>query len=602
MPTTSTNSPPISTATSFYRWWYNLIMIRLYLYVCRFLSIICGIMSLIVLWCEITMATSLPSPMGELMAGYVSAANSDTATNDWKAFHPILIQSISFIFLMYMSLCTYWLLFRLKFGYSYRLQGPQLSSPYSLIFNGEYLSRLQFALGYNFLLALNIQRTNRTAFISLMENIEIIPVFGTSFTVYVPILMSIIALITLFDGFSRICRMLGIESEDTWLLIANEHKPSVSQRHGQSPQLTEEQEDSRKELLEKLQAGQAIVNNELKQMNKQLQQLQNQQRLPSSSSSANPTPNSSIHGLTDSQHGLTSTSTFNPLTSLGVNTISIKNKGQKGQYVSISSREEDIDGDNQLHAPTYIGEDNGYDIELQQRSSTSTQNQKTTKTNQPTNAFTGFFTSLFGSNTNNSKVSTVNQTNPILTTSSTSSKEESKLPKASISLSSTQVKLPGSKGLYVPTFDFEGDDEDTTTASEKEDMNDLGPSLYFSSFNRPSTSLASNNVSNTQTRNNPTSKPTQPPPPRPTTSNNTNNTINNSNNTNAIRPSSKPTNNNVNTTNTTNNNVMNTKKNNNNTNNNTGSVPTMNVQDLFSSLGLDDEMDSNNNIPRGRYG
>ena len=43
-------------------------------------------------------------------------------------------------------------------GWKYKLEGPQQSSPFSLIFNGQYLSRLQFTIGYNFLLLLNVNR------------------------------------------------------------------------------------------------------------------------------------------------------------------------------------------------------------------------------------------------------------------------------------------------------------------------------------------------------------------------------------------------------------------------------------------------------------
>jgi hypothetical protein len=125
-----------------------------------------------------------------------------------------MIQAVSFLALAYMTLCTYWSLFRINIGWGYRLQGPQQSPPSSLIFNGEYFSRLQFSLGYNFLLCLNINRTELTAFNKLVENIQVVPVFGTSFTVYVPVIMVLVALVTLFDVFGRVLALLGIESDD----------------------------------------------------------------------------------------------------------------------------------------------------------------------------------------------------------------------------------------------------------------------------------------------------------------------------------------------------------------------------------------------------
>ena len=110
-------------------------------------AIICTFFSIVILWCELLMASRLESPIGYFMNAYNPSQSS-----------PILVQAVSFITLSYMSVCTYWTLFRLNIGWSYRLDGPQLSPPSSLIFNAEYLSRIQFALGYNFLLCLNVNR------------------------------------------------------------------------------------------------------------------------------------------------------------------------------------------------------------------------------------------------------------------------------------------------------------------------------------------------------------------------------------------------------------------------------------------------------------
>jgi hypothetical protein len=93
------------------------------------------------------MASNLQSPLGYMMNAY-----------NENEVQPILIEGVTFLALSYMSVCTYWTLFRMNIGWSYRLQGPQLSPFSSLIFNAEYLSRLQFALGYNFLLCLNVSR------------------------------------------------------------------------------------------------------------------------------------------------------------------------------------------------------------------------------------------------------------------------------------------------------------------------------------------------------------------------------------------------------------------------------------------------------------
>ena len=114
----------------------------------RIFSVICGIVSVIILWSELVMATEWRSPVGYVMGAY----------NPPREKNAVVMQAVSFLALSYMSICTYWSLFRLNLGWAYTLQGPQLSPPSSLIFNGEYFSRLQFALGYNFLMFLNVPR------------------------------------------------------------------------------------------------------------------------------------------------------------------------------------------------------------------------------------------------------------------------------------------------------------------------------------------------------------------------------------------------------------------------------------------------------------
>ncbi len=119
------------------------------------------------------MSTSLHSPFGSMMDAYApvpttstspSTSNS-TSTSTSTSFSTSIdteqataafgCQFFSLLALVYMSVCMYWSLFRMNLGWAFTLQGPQQSPPSSLIFNAEYFSRLQFPLGFNFLLVLN---------------------------------------------------------------------------------------------------------------------------------------------------------------------------------------------------------------------------------------------------------------------------------------------------------------------------------------------------------------------------------------------------------------------------------------------------------------
>ena len=57
---------------------------------------------------------------------------------------------------------------------------------------------------------------SETSFSLLMSNITLIPVFGSSFIVYVPILIIFVAFISLFNCMSRLLRFVGVESDDAY--------------------------------------------------------------------------------------------------------------------------------------------------------------------------------------------------------------------------------------------------------------------------------------------------------------------------------------------------------------------------------------------------
>lgn len=101
---------------------------------------------------EMMMSSDLKSPIGLMMSWH----HGDTPEGNNS--HILVVQTISFLALSYMSICTYWPLFRINLGWAFRLEGRQMSPTSALIFNGEYFSRLQFSLGYNFLLFLHIPR------------------------------------------------------------------------------------------------------------------------------------------------------------------------------------------------------------------------------------------------------------------------------------------------------------------------------------------------------------------------------------------------------------------------------------------------------------
>mmetsp|Transcript_4197 Transcript_4197/g.7745 ORF Transcript_4197/g.7745 Transcript_4197/m.7745 type:complete len:741 (-) Transcript_4197:115-2337(-) len=177
---------------------------RLYHHACRLLAILCALASGLILYSELAMSTNMRSPIGFLLVNL-----SDEGAGLF------MVQSVSFVYLFYMSFCTFYSFFKMNFGWSFTLQGNQQSPATSLIFNGTYLSRLQFSLGYNYLLFLNVKRIDNTSFQHLMSNMDIVPLFGNSFVIYAPIITVILGLCTFFNVYGRFLKCLGIESEDS---------------------------------------------------------------------------------------------------------------------------------------------------------------------------------------------------------------------------------------------------------------------------------------------------------------------------------------------------------------------------------------------------
>lgn len=70
-------------------------------------------------------------------------------TSGWA---PVAFQVSALIPLLYMSLCVYTSLFQMSLLGPYCLRGNRQSAGVALVFNAQYLVRLQFPLGYNYLL------------------------------------------------------------------------------------------------------------------------------------------------------------------------------------------------------------------------------------------------------------------------------------------------------------------------------------------------------------------------------------------------------------------------------------------------------------------
>eukprot|EP00804_Cyclotella_cryptica_P011084 CCRYP_013543-RA/>CCRYP_013543-RA protein AED:0.18 eAED:0.18 QI:543/1/1/1/0.66/0.5/4/285/692 len=176
----------------------------------RFAAILTATLSIFVLISEVTLAAPVNlSPFSWLLHVLDEYDNS------------ILFQIAALIPLLYISICVYTCLFQMSLLGPYCLRGNRQSHGVALVFNAQYLVRLQFPLGYNYLMMLKYDMTN-CSFHSIMSDMSTIPFFGTSFTFYAPLLILAVCAFTLCDAYPKLLHLLGIEHEDALLLLDQE--------------------------------------------------------------------------------------------------------------------------------------------------------------------------------------------------------------------------------------------------------------------------------------------------------------------------------------------------------------------------------------------
>lgn len=110
----------------------------------RVIALSTAMLSVFVLISEVTIASTLNlSPFSWVLAALDRWGGSSSQ---------ILFQLAALVPLLYMSMCVYSCLFQMSLLGPYCLRGNRQSHGVALVFNAQYLVRLQFPLGYNYLL------------------------------------------------------------------------------------------------------------------------------------------------------------------------------------------------------------------------------------------------------------------------------------------------------------------------------------------------------------------------------------------------------------------------------------------------------------------
>ncbi|CAF0735064.1 unnamed protein product [Adineta steineri] len=185
--------------------WYTFCFLRPW--ALRFLGVGLGIISLIVIWSEMTFFST--SPVLSIFARIVNAARHH--------YDYFTIEIFCCLSLAYLCLCAYYTIFRMRiFNYFY-LSLYHLTDENSLIFAATFLCRLTAPLSYNFLGMIHMdqvitKKTDRqeTVFTTIMGRMSVIPMISRGFNFYFPMLICLLCVGTYFRFGSRCLHIFGV--------------------------------------------------------------------------------------------------------------------------------------------------------------------------------------------------------------------------------------------------------------------------------------------------------------------------------------------------------------------------------------------------------
>ncbi|KAI8812480.1 LMBR1-like membrane protein-domain-containing protein [Cladochytrium replicatum] len=123
----------------------------------------------------------------------------------------LILQIVSTSFVLYMCTCAYSSLFRVKIFDIYELVPQHHSDEGSLLFIAAYLCRLTFPLCYNFLNMVNDEEDS--VFVKYQgKNVNLAPLLGEGYNRWLPMMIAIIAGVTLVNLHGKIMRLFKIKN------------------------------------------------------------------------------------------------------------------------------------------------------------------------------------------------------------------------------------------------------------------------------------------------------------------------------------------------------------------------------------------------------
>lgn len=176
-------------------------------YFLKGMAIITGIMSVAVVWSEMTFFCK--KPVLSVFANVVIAAG--------ETYNYAAIVTISTVVIAYMFYCAYSTVLKIRLLNLYYLAPHHQTNEYSLIFSGMMVCRLTPAMCLNFLSLIHMdshvikERVMETSYTQIMGHMDVLGIIAEGFNIYFPMLVVLLCLATYLSLGSRVLTLCGFQ-------------------------------------------------------------------------------------------------------------------------------------------------------------------------------------------------------------------------------------------------------------------------------------------------------------------------------------------------------------------------------------------------------
>ncbi|KAJ2947112.1 hypothetical protein O0L34_g16464 [Tuta absoluta] len=183
-------------------WWWECF---LKLYFLKLMAVVTGILSVMVVWSEMTFFCK--KPVLSIFANIINAAK-------WN-YNYAAIVTLSTLIIAYMFYCAYSTLLKIRLLNLYYLAPHHMTNEYSLIFSGMMVSRLTPAMCLNFLSLVHMdshvikERVMETYYTQVMGHMDVLGIIAEGFNIYFPMLVVLLCAATYLSLGSRLLSMCG---------------------------------------------------------------------------------------------------------------------------------------------------------------------------------------------------------------------------------------------------------------------------------------------------------------------------------------------------------------------------------------------------------